>query len=286
MGGIYLKNFILGHKLLTVGIILYITVFIVSKFLSPWQIGDITISDFDSDSSNIVTDKVPVNIIFFGIYELCELLFYASSNSTMDSVHGMMFFISACALFTYMYFIKKLFINEYSDDFLPEKIILDFIYDNIFAYISSLIVYYLYSPVSGLVIKVFEGDTFWLKALISIMLILVLIIPAIPQFLQVLAYVFAISKITLILNYMDKSINWNIILKIIVIFSVAFILISLTNLIINVFLEKAENRIGEFLLIAFPTFFELAIVILKFCLGVIIFMLVLFAIAFIITKFA
>lgn len=281
-----MKNFILGHKRLTVGIILYIAVFIVSKFLSPWQIGDITISDFNSDSSNIVTDKVPVNIIFFGIYELCELLFYASSNSIMNSVHGMMFFVSACALFTYMYFIKKLFINEYSDDFLPEKIILDFIYDNIFAYISSLIVYYLYIPVSGLVIKVFEGDAFWLKALVSIMLILVLIIPAIPQFLQVLAYVFAISKITLLLNYMDKSINWNIILKIIVIFAVAFILIALTNVIINVFLEKAENRTGEFLLEAFPALFSLAIAILKFCLGLVILMLVLFAIAFIITKFA
>lgn len=281
-----LRNLISGHKRLTIGIILYIAVFIVSKFLSPWQIGDITISDFDSDSSNIVMDKVPVNIIFFGIYELCELLFYATSSGMLESGHDIMFFISSCALFTYMYFIKKLFINEYSDDFLPEKIILDFIYDNIFAYISSLIVYYLYSPVSGLVVKVFEGDTFWLKALVSIMLILVLIIPAIPQFLQVLSYVFAISKITILLNHMDSSINRNIILKIIVIFAVAFILIALTNIIINIFLEKAENRIGEFLLAAFPTLFGLAMTILKFCLGVVIFMLILFAIAFIITKFA
>lgn len=281
-----MRNLISGHKRLTIGIILYIAVFIVSKFLSPWQIGDITISDFDSDSSNIVMDKIPVNIIFFGIYELCELLFYATSSGMLESGHDIMFFISACALFTYMYFIKKLFINEYSDDFLPEKIILDFIYDNIFAYISSLIVYYLYSPVSGLVIKVFKGDAFWLKALVSIMLILVLIIPAIPQFLQVLAYVFAISKITILLNYMDSSINWNIILKIIVIFAVAFILIALTNIIINIFLEKAENRIGEFLLVAFPALFGLAITILKFCLGAVIFILVLFAIAFIITKFA
>lgn len=282
----YLKDFISGHKRLTIGIILYIAVFIVSKFISPWQIADITINDFEADSANMVMDKLPVNIIFFGIYELCELLFYADASGMLESGHGIMFFVSACAIFTYMYFIKKIFINEDSDDCFSEKITLDFIYDNIFAYISSLLVYYLYKPVSGLVVNIFKGDAFWLKAVVSIMIILVMIIPAIPQLLQVFAYVFAISKVTDLLNLMDSSIEWNIVLKSIVIFGTAFILIALINIIINIILEKAENRIGEFLTEAFPALFALAIAIIKFCIGAVIFMIILFVILFIITKIA
>lgn len=105
-----MKDFISDHKRLTIGIVIYIAVFIVSNFLSPWQTGEITINDLESDSANIVTDKVPVNIIFFGIYELCELLFYANSLDSFESGNSIMFFVSACAIFTYMYFVKRIFI--------------------------------------------------------------------------------------------------------------------------------------------------------------------------------
>ena len=59
-----MKNFILSHKRLSVGIILYIAVFIVSGFLSPWQIRDINLSDLDVDDSAGVMDKVPLKIIY------------------------------------------------------------------------------------------------------------------------------------------------------------------------------------------------------------------------------
>ena len=59
-----MKNFILSHKRLSVGIILYIAVFIVSGFISPWQIRDINLSDLDVDDSAGVMDKVPLKIIY------------------------------------------------------------------------------------------------------------------------------------------------------------------------------------------------------------------------------
>lgn len=278
-----MKDFISDHKRLTIGIVIYIAVFIVSNFLSPWQTGELTMNDFDSDSSNMVTDRIPVTIIFFGIYELCELLFYADS---LESGNSIMFFISACAIFTYMYFIKRIFINEDSDDFLPEKIALDFIYDNIFAYASSLIVYYLYNPVSTFISHIIVNKNFLLRAVTIIAIILLIIIPALPQFLQVLSYVMAISKITELLNYMDISLKWNIILKTIAIFAVAIILIILLNIIINILLEKAENLIGNFLKEALPTMFYSLIAIFGIIIGLVIFVIILILILFIISKFA
>lgn len=277
-----MKDFISDHKRLTIGIIIYIAVFIVSNFLSPWQIGEITMSDLESNSANIVTNKIPVNIIFFGIYELCELLFYADSLKSGNSI---MFFISACAIFTYMYLIKRIFINEDSDDFLPEKITLDFIYDNIFAYASSLIVYYLYKPVSTFISHVIVNENFLLRAVTIIAIMLLIIIPALPQFLQVLSYVLAISKITELLNYMDISLKWNIILKTIAIFALAIILIVLLNIVINMLLEVAENYIRCFLKEIFPTMFYFSITIFVIIIGLVIFVIILILILFIISKF-
>ena len=277
-----MKYFILNHKRLTIGIILYIAVFIVSNFLSPWQADNITINDFvDVDSTNIVTNKIPVNILFFGIYELSELLFY--SDSLKDG-NGFIFFISACAIFTYMYLIKRIFINEDSDDFLPEKLTLDFIYDNIFAYASSLIVYYLYDPVSKFIAHIITDGNFIVKATIIIAMILLILIPSLPQLLQILSYVLAISKITELLNYMDISLKWNIILKTIAIFAVATILIVLLNIIVNVILEKMEISVGNFLKETFPTLFALAVYILSIIIQLLILSVILFIIAIIIVK--
>lgn len=278
-----MKDFISDHKRLTIGIVVYIAVFIVSNFLSPWQTGELTMSDLESDSANMVTDKIPVNIIFFGIYELCELLFYA--DSLESGGNSIMFFVSACAIFTYMYFIKRIFINEDSDDFLPEKIALDFIYDNIFAYASSLIVYYLYNPVSTFISNIIVNENFLLRAVTIIAIILLIIIPALPQLLQIFSYVLAVSKITELLNYMDISLKWNIILKSIVIFAVAFILIALLNILINIVLEKMEDSIGNFLKEAFPAIFTLAISIFQLIIELVILAVILMIIMFIIVQF-
>lgn len=284
-----MKDFISDHKRLSIGVVLYISVFIVSKFVSPWQIADLTINDFDSNMSNMVMDKLPVNIIFFGIYELCELLFYSTESGEMGSdENAMVFFVAACAFFTYTHLIRRLFINEDIDDFPPEKITLDFIYDNIFAYISSLLVFYLYMPVSELVINIFTGGNMFLIVVITLLLIFLILIPAIPQILQLLTYIAAIYGITKLINFMNASLEWNIILKTVLIFAVAIILIVITNIIVNVFIEILESKVREFLVClvteAFPSFITFLIMVVKFIIKATIVIAVLMLIAFIATE--
>lgn len=275
-----MRYFISTHKRLTVGVILYIAVFIVSIFISPWQIEDITVAEVDADSSNLVMNKIPINIIYFGIYEIYELLAYSGSDTF--TTNSIMFFFSACALFTYAYFIRKLFIsNDDITDTKIEKIALDFIYDNIFAYIICLLSYYFYKPVSEKVLPAFESDNFWIKALAIIMLIMFIIVPSIPQLLQLLAYVFLISKTSDLLNWIDKSLEWNIIIKTIFIFLVAVLAIILTNLIINILLDRLQIAVAEFFMTAFPMIGALILGFIKLCIGGIILAIILM----LITKF-
>jgi len=274
-----LKDFILNHKRLVIGIVLYIAVFIVSGYISPWQVRDITLDDFEVTESNIILEKAPVKIIYFGIYELCELLVYADEKS------GFMFFITACAFFTYAYFIKKLFIREEYPDSIAEKITLDFIYDNIFAYIISLLVYYLYKPVSGKIGDFIQSDSFWLKSALILALIIFIILPAIPQVLQVFAYVYAILGIVDLLNHIDSSLDWNIILKSILMFVVASVIIVLLNIIINILLEGLQKWIGGILLGVFPVMGVIAVTAVKFCIKAILFISLLMLVVWLITKF-
>ncbi|MDE5945684.1 MAG: hypothetical protein K2G63_00035 [Oscillospiraceae bacterium] len=282
-----MKYFISNHKRLTLGIILYIAVFIVSSYISPWQIRDVTLSDLEITESNIVMNKIPINIIYFGIYELCELLIYA--NSAYET-SGLMFFITACAIFSYTYFIRKYFIiDEYIDE-LPERLALDFIYDNIFAYIISLLIYYFYTPVAGKINHWLTSDVFILRAVIIVALILFIIIPSIPQLFNLLAYIFSVMMITMLLNYIDESLDWNIILKALIIVLTASILLIVVNIFINILLERLQEMLLNFLSATFPVLIALGIWLVKFCIKAVITLAVIafivWAITFMMNKFA
>ncbi len=281
-----MKYFISNHKRLFIGIILYIAVFIVSGYISPWQIRDITFNDLEVTESNFIIEKAPVKIIYFGIYELCELLLYAETNLSSS---GLMFFITACAIFSYTYFIKKFIIIDDCLDELPEKIALDFIYDNIFAYIISLIIYYAYKPVSGKINHFLDLDIFILKAVIIVALILFIVIPSIPQLLNILAYIFSVCIITKILNYMDESLTWNIVLKTIAIILTALILLIAVNIFINIILERLQEILLAFLVSVFPVMGLLAMGLIKFCIKAVIaltiIVFIMWAVYFIMEKF-
>ncbi|MGN1037670.1 MAG: hypothetical protein ACI4PX_07845 [Ruminococcus sp.] len=270
-----MKNFILSHKRLSVGIILYIAVFIVSGFISPWQIRDINLSDLDIDDSAGVMDKVPLKIIYFGIYELIELLVYADSD--VFSANGIMFFISVCALFSYTYVIRKSFIKNELDS-KAEEIAIDFIYDNIFAYISSLIAYYFYKSVEVKIAEIMGGGKTWLICLTVFIIICFVIIPAFPQLLQLLAYVFLVSMTAKLLVTMDSLIEWNIIIKKIIIFLVGAVLIVLINLVINVLLERMQSAVAEFLVKFFPAMGLMIAGIVRICVKIIIAVIIISAV--------
>lgn len=261
-----MKNFIINHKRLTIGIILYIAVFIVSSFISPWQIRDVNFSDLEIDHTIGVVDKVPLKIIYFGIYELVELLVYAGSESF--TANGLMFFITVCALFSYTYIIRSFVIkNEF--DSKAEEMALDFIYDNIFAYISSVLAYFLYSPIAKKVYTIMNSDKSTLFKILTVLIILFfVIIPSLPQLLQLLAYVFSISWTVKLLVTINETLKWNIILKTILIVLVGAVLIVLINLIINGLLDKMQEKLVEFFGVLFPAIGEFLLSALRICVKV------------------
>lgn len=257
-----MKNFILSHKRLTVGIILYIAVFIVSGFISPWQIRDITLSDLEIEGTGVIMDKIPIKIIYFGIYELVELLVYADSESF--SANGLMFFISVCALFSYTYIIREYFLKNQFDN-KAEEITIDFIYDNIFAYVSALLAYYLYKPTAGKVVEIMDGDTWIFKALAVFLIILFIIVPSIPQVLQLLAYIFAVWGTSKILVYIDDNLKWNVFFRTIVIVLAAIVLLVVINIVINFLLKGMQEALVAFFAAAFPLMVNFIIGAIKLC---------------------
>lgn len=276
-----MKNFILNHKRLSVGIILYIAVFIVSGFISPWQIRDITLSDLEIEGTGVIMDKIPIKIIYFGIYELIELLVYADSESF--SANGLMFFISVCALFSYTYIIREHFLKNQFDN-KAEEITIDFIYDNIFAYVSALLAYYFYNPIAEKVSGIMDGDTWIFQVAAVLLIILFIIIPSIPQVLQLLAYVFAVWGTSKILVYIDDNLKWNVVFRTIVIVLAAAVLLILINIVINFLLKGMQEALVLFFSAAFPLMADFIIGAIKLCVSLVLILGAILGIVWLVTK--
>ena len=246
-GDVIMTDFISEHKKLIIGIIVYITLFFISMYISPWQLSNVNVDELILDTTNTVMDKIPVKIVFFGIYELCELLAYAQYGGFSEN--GMiMFFFSACAVFSYIMIIKQIVLNIYEngtafeldielglDD--VESIIFNYICDNVIVYIACLISFYIYTPIADWVNTIFSGGNFWIKALIVIFIILIVIIPSLSHLLLFLAYNYAVIGIAKLINYIDQLLNWNATIKAVLFFIIAALFIIVVNIIVNKLLD-------------------------------------------------
>lgn len=244
-----MTDFISEHKKIIIGIILYITLFFISMYISPWQLSNVNANDLLWDTTSTVMDKIPVKIIFFGIYELCELMIYAqyggfSSNNTV------MFFFSACAIFSYVMIIKQIALNIYENgtalefdfnfDFHlgdVESIILNFICDNVIIYIACLISFYIYTPVADWVNSVYTGGNFWIKTLVVISILFIVILPSLTHFLLFWAYYYAVIGIVNLIIYIDQLLSWHTAIKTVLFFIIAALLIIILNIIFNKLLD-------------------------------------------------
>ncbi len=240
-----MANFVSNHKRLIIGVGLYIAVFIVSIFVSPWSIEELGVSDVIGNYESVITDKIPVNIMFFGIYELIELMNYSLSNALCEG-GDILFFVAACAIFSFAKLINKFLIKDELDD-LPESLVLDFLYDNILAYIACLITYFAYPPVRGFVNNIFDGDTFWLKAVVVVALIIVVFVPSLLNICQVIVYAFSTSAILELLSLIERSLDWPVIIETIMAFAIAAVLLVVVNLIVNMLMDKMLDKLLEFL---------------------------------------
>lgn len=230
------KNFISDHKVFFIGFIAYIAVFIISSFIAPWQIRDIKWTDID-ESVMPSASKIPINIkiMFYGIYELLELLLFADSETFAGN--GIVFFISACAVFTYVHFISNLFIKEENIENKIEKIAVSYIYDNIFSYIICLIMYYFFNPAYGGIMKIFSSHGNASKVLIIFLFIMIIILPSLPQIFKVIGYTFAMTGMVRIIDIMSDKLVGHKLLFIVLSFLVTVIMIVLLNLLIELVMK-------------------------------------------------
>lgn len=250
---------VLSNKRISIGIVLYIAVFIVSGMWSPWQVVGLTIddfTDFTESADNMVMDIVPVNILYFGIYELMQIMAYVNIVYEEDMFNGIIFLLSIYASFTYMQCIlRKFIVKEDSEDIsIPAKLAIEFIYDNILTYISCLIVYYIYPLAWRTAVNGFAAaEAGELNGFLAVLLYVTIfgiipvaiVIPGALQLLQMLVYTLSMSLITELLNYMDHEIEWHIIFKTALIFAVAFILIMIVNIVVNLILDRIIGRLVE-----------------------------------------
>lgn len=231
-----IKDFIREHKLIFTGVILYIIVFIVSSFISPWQTGDISFSDIDkslADADNEI--KFNVKFMFYGIYELLEMLIYASSDAFAEN--GAVFFLSLCALFTYLSCISFLFIKPDEMENKIEKAVVGYLYDNIFSYIACIIAYYAFTPAYEKIIPIYRSHNF----IIMLLFIFIIAFPGLIQFFKMLAYIGCSIGIVKITGLINNALDDKRILASVLSFIVALALIILLNVII----EKIMERVYE-----------------------------------------
>lgn len=243
--------------------------------------GEIGISDITSVGENSMIERVPANALYFGIFELCELLVYADTPSVF---HGnfLMFSFAACAVFSIMKLVQDFILGfdpDNIDDSLdldtdgitidfapadfslkeslrPTRVITNFLYDNVFAYASCLIMYHAYAPVAEKFNEVFASGSLWNKILAVFIIALLIILPSIPQVIQFLLYVLSTSLLEKLLNHMEVSLPFSGVLSTVVIFAVAVIFLLAVNFIIT--------KVGDFTMLFFKAAFPALIGIIMF----------------------
>lgn len=193
------------HRRLSIGLLIYIAVFIVSMIYSPWDSASSFMADVRSDPGYTFFDRFVFEFTFYGILDFLNLMYY-SMDETLFSGNAMMFLLSGCALFCVAKFLQDTFISDEFDD-LPERIAIDFIYDNIFAYTLCVILFDLYSPIAGGISSAMAGPGFFGKAFIVLLVTVFIIVPAVPYLVYIVAYIFSVWLIASLTSYLGVCNN-------------------------------------------------------------------------------
>lgn len=233
-----IKQTIVEHKIIFIALLLYIIIFIISIYLSPWQIENITFTDIDKKLSN-ADDMSLLNtkFMFYGIYEILEMLIYADSNNY--PANAILFFITICSLFTYMHYLGEIIIQLIGVENQIEKVALVYIYDNIFSYLVCLLVYYLFNPIYNKISIIYNtsNSMFW-QFVIVLLIIFIIIIPSLLQLLKIFSYIGVSIGIIKILETINITFADNQILCVILSFIVTAILILALNIIMEIIMNK------------------------------------------------
>ncbi len=196
-------NFVLNHLELSAVILIYLIVLLVSSFFSPWEVDNSALNQIFNDSTNTVTQSLIFRIMLFGICDLYQLFEYATDSGEV----GIMFFLSACALFC----LQKVVLDNIMDIITLgwfESSLVGFFLDNICAYITSLILFYSYSSVASSIENTMDSGGVIFTIVIGFMIFALIIIPSIPYVVYLLSYIFLFEFSLNILDGIDESLSW------------------------------------------------------------------------------
>lgn len=245
-------DFISEHKKLTIGIVLYLAVAITGIFISPWD--NPLLAEEMSQGYGFTNDfmnSLPFELLFSGVAELIESLYYVQSLE-LSSGFYLFFFFTVCAMFTYTSALKHLILDgaDYftldmsnMEDLNPlERIAVDYLYDNVGIFLSSVLVRNLYPLVSGKFAEQWEKNDGPINFLLILLLVVLIVIPMLPNLIYLLLYMFGTQGIILLSNLIDANLDWLPFFKTALLLVIAVLLVVILNILSSVVLEFFQKK--------------------------------------------
>lgn len=259
------KKFIKEHKLLVIGLILYIIMYIFSQNFNPWQektemktfsgmkyaLNQPDAIDLYMPHLNVenrILDKIPLNILYFGVSDAAEAV-----HSGISVLFALITYSSVA-----MGFFMDRYYKKHNNIKKPERWIIAHLYDNVLFYLVSIAIRFL-QPVNDIIIDNIDNFFPWLsstfngnaglKLLGVVVLILTLavslllvLIPMLPSVLYFFGYIAALRGIHKIIEFADGKIFAGAVLpREICIFIIAVALIMVMNVIIEQIYEFIQD---------------------------------------------
>lgn len=272
-----MKNFIKNHKLLLIGIAIYILVYFFYQLYNPWidysQIDSLTkihqmnsaglpsdtyrdnrieyasggfLSAYFSDilPDNKIASVIPINFFFFGIENIALAI-------NRDSVMVSMALIALLAYIVQLKnFIFKKF-NLFENKTIAEKWTINYIYDNIVFYLAGFpaqIILLLKEPVGNTLKNLSSlSPLLLILFLIGIAIyIIVVLLPGIAGNIFYFLYILLLNAIIDLVNYIDadllvKAFDKNSIPHHIIAFVIGVLIIFVANIVLENLLELLHH---------------------------------------------
>ena len=245
-------TFISEHKKLAIGIVLYIAVAVTGIFISPWD-NPLFAEEMTQGYgfTNEFMNSLPFELLFSGVAELIESLYYVQSLEFSSGFY-LFFFFSVCAMFTYTSALKHLILDgaDYftldmsnMEDLNPvERIAVDYLYDNVGIFLSSVLVRNLYPLLSGKFAEQWEKGDGPINFLLILLLVVLIVIPMLPNLIYLLLYMLGTQGIILLSNLIDANLDWLPFFKTALMLVTAVLLVIILNILSSVILEFFQKK--------------------------------------------
>ena len=231
-----IRDFCSEHKLIVIGGLLYIAVYVASNMYSPWI----------AEELNASAEELPPDFLFFGIYELLTMILYAINKISDSLLSQVMFIVTVSAMFTYVHFIiEKIFdIGFYDEEGLSKKVGGYFL-DNILAYIMCLLSYKFFVPAWTNIHKFYSGSGTMYRIIIIALFIVLIILPAILQIGHMATYISLVSLIMKASEMINTHFASHPVLCAVLVFLATVLAIIVMNAILNVILDKFYELLSD-----------------------------------------